>query len=92
MTTLQIPLPDTFQEDFKAMLTIAAREAIATAKQQEVSYGKEWLKQKEACEWLNISYGTLQLWRSKGLQVATVEGITLISKEEINRFLKENQV
>lgn len=92
MTSLNIPIPDTFQQDFTAMLTIAAKEAIATAKQQEASYGKEWLKQKEACEWLNISYGTLQLWRSKGLQVATVEGITLISKTEINRFLKENQV
>ena len=92
MSNISIPIPDTFQQDFTAMLTIAAREAIATAKQQEASYGKEWLKQKEACEWLNISYGTLQLWRSKGLQVATVEGITLISKTEINRFLKENQI
>lgn len=92
MANINIPIPETFQQDFTKMLTIAAREAIATAKQQEASYGKEWLKQKEACEWLNISYGTLQLWRSKGLQVATVEGITLISKTEINRFLKENQI
>lgn len=92
MTSLNIPIPETFQQDFTAMLTIAARDAIATAKQQEASYGKEWLKQKEACEWLNISYGTLQLWRSKGLKIATVEGITLISKTEINRFLKENQI
>lgn len=92
MANINIPIPDTFQQDFTDMLTIAAREAIAAAKQQEASYGKDWLKQKEACEWLNISYGTLQLWRSKGMKIATVEGITLISKEEINRFLKENQV
>ncbi|WP_035053446.1 helix-turn-helix domain-containing protein [Carnobacterium pleistocenium] len=92
MANLQIPVPDTFQDEFKAMLTIAAREAIAAAKQQEACYGKEWLKQKEACEWLNISYGTIQLWKSKGLKIATVEGITLISKTEINRFLKENQI
>lgn len=92
MVQVSFDIEDSFQKDFTAMLAIAAREAIATAKQQEASYGKEWLKQKEACEWLNISYGTLQLWRSKGLQVATVEGITLISKTEINRFLKENQI
>lgn len=92
MAQVSFDIEDSFQKDFTAMLAIAAREAIATAKQQEASYGKEWLKQKEACEWLNISYGTLQLWRSKGLQVATVEGITLISKTEINRFLKENQI
>ena len=92
MSNISIPIPDTFQQDFTAMLTIAAREAIATAKQQEASYGKEWLKQKEACEWLNISYGTVQLWRSKELKIATDEGITLISKTEINRFLKENQI
>lgn len=92
MANINIPIPETFQQDFTAMLTIAAREAIATAKQQEASYGKEWLKQKEACEWLNISYNTLQGFRAKGLQIATVEGITLISKTEINRFLKENQI
>lgn len=92
MGNIQIPLPESFQNDFKDMLTLAAREAIATAKSQEASYGKEWLKQKEACSWLNISYGTLQLWRSKGLKCSVIEGITLISKSEINRFLKENQV
>ena len=92
MANINIPIPETFQEDFRDMLTIVAREAIVAAKQQEASYGKDWLKQKEACEWLNISYGTLQLWRSKGLKIAAVDGITLISKEEINRFLKENQV
>ena len=92
MAQVSFDIEDSFQKDFTAMLAIAARDAIATAKQLEASYGKEWLKQKEACEWLNISYGTLQLWRSKGLKVATVSGITLISKTEINRFLKENQI
>lgn len=91
MPSLNIPIPETFQQDFTTMLAIAAREAIATAKQQE-AYGKEWLKQKSVCEYLDISYNTLQLWRSKGLKVATVSGITLISKTEINRFLKENQI
>ncbi|MBT2731660.1 helix-turn-helix domain-containing protein [Carnobacterium sp. ISL-102] len=92
MAQVSFDIEDSFQKDFTAMLTIAARDAIATAKKLEDSHGKEWLKQKEACEWLNISYGTLQLWRSKGLKIATVEGITLISKTEINRFLKENQI
>lgn len=92
MAHLSIELPETFKDEFKTLLSIAAREAIATAKQKEVSYGREWLKQKEMCDYLNISYGTLQLWRSKGLRVATVEGITLISKKEINRFLEEKQI
>lgn len=92
MANLQIPIPETFEKDFKTMLTIAAREAIATAKEQDSNYGKEWLKQKEAVEWLDISYNTLQLWRSKGLKVATVQGITLVSKKEINRFLSEHQI
>lgn len=92
MANINIPIPETFQQEFTNMLTIAAKEAIAIAKQQEASYGKEWLKQKEVCEWLNISYGTLQLWRSKGLMCSVIEGITLISKKEINRFLEEKQV
>ncbi len=92
MANIQIPLPDSFQEDFKSMLTNVARQAIETAREQDASYyGKDWLKQKEAMEWLNISYGTLQLWRSKGLKISTVAGITLISKDEINRFLIEHQ-
>lgn len=90
MSHIQIPLPENFQSEFAEMLTVAARKAITTAKEQDASYGREWLKQKEVCEFLNVSYGTLQKFRSLGLNCSTVDGITLISKREINRFLEEH--
>lgn len=92
VASIQIPIPQNFQDDFIEKLKYASFEVIETAKKKEEAYGKEWLKQKSVCEYLDISYNTLQLWRSKGLKVATVSGITLISKTEINRFLKENQI
>lgn len=92
MANISIPIPDTFQDEFIARLTHASIGVIATAKKKEENFGKEWLKQKKVCEYLDISYGTLQLWRTKGLQCSVVEGITLISKTEINRFLKLHQV
>lgn len=91
MAELRVPIPDDFQEQFNQMLTNVAREAIATAKEQELNHGKEWMNQKEVCEWLDISYGTLQSWRVKGLKVSSIGRITLISKEEVNRFLREQQ-
>ena len=92
MANIQIPIPETIQTELEKMILDVAREAIATAKEQDSSYGKEWLKQAEACKWLNISYVTLQSWRAKGLKIATIQGITLVSKKEINRFLSEHQI
>lgn len=90
MASIQIPIPQNFQDDFIEKLKYASIKAIETAKEQDAMYTKEWLKQSEACAWLGISYNTLQGFRSKGLQIATISGITLISKKEINRFLEEH--
>ena len=85
MVNLQIPIPDTFQDELKVMIRNAAAQAIEEAVKRETT-GREWMEQKQACEWLGISFGTLQVWRKKGLKVAVVQGKTLLSKAEINRF------
>ena len=90
MVNLQIPIPDTFQDELKVMIRNAAAQAIEEAVKRETT-GREWMEQKQACEWLGISFGTLQVWRKKGLKVAVVQGKTLLSKAEINRFLEEHQ-
>lgn len=93
MAQISFDINESIQQGFAKDLTAVARKAFyEESKKQGSIYGKEWLKQKEACEWLNISYNTLQLWRTKGLKISTIEGITLISKKEINRFLEENEV
>lgn len=88
MVNLQIPIPDTFQDELKVMIRNAAAQAIEEAVKRETT-GREWMEQKQACEWLGISFGTLQVWRKQGLKVAVVQGKTLLSKTEINRFLEE---
>jgi hypothetical protein len=90
MANLQIPIPDTFQDELKTMIRNAAAQAIEEAVKRETT-GREWMEQKQACEWLGISFGTLQVWRRQGLRVAVVQGKTLLSKAEINRFLEEHQ-
>lgn len=87
---LQIPIPDSLQDELKSMIRNAAAQAIDEAVKRETT-GREWMEQKQACEWLGISFGTLQVWRKQGLRVSVVGGKTLVSKTEINRFLEEHQ-
>ena len=89
MANLQIPISDTLQDELKSMIRNAAAQAIEEAVQRETT-GREWMNQKEACEWLGISFGTISAWRKQGLRVAVVQGKTLLSKTEVNRFLEEN--
>ena len=91
MVNLQIPIPDTLQDELKTMIRNAAAQAIEEAVKRETT-GREWMEQKQACEWLGISFGTLQAWRKRGLKVAVVQGKTLLSKTEVNRFLAEHQI
>lgn len=88
MANIQIPIPETLQDELKIMIRNAAAQAIEEAVKRETT-GREWMEQKQACEWLGISFGTLQVWRKQGLKVAVVQGKTLLSKAEINRFLEE---
>ncbi|WP_320164315.1 helix-turn-helix domain-containing protein [uncultured Trichococcus sp.] len=90
MANLQIPIPDTFQDELKMMIRNAAAQAIEEAVQRE-NLAKDWMTQKELQAWLNVSYGTVQVWRGLGLKVATVQGKTLVSKQEVNRFLESYQ-
>ena len=90
MPELKIPITETFGDELKIMIRNAAAQAIEEAVKRETT-GREWMNQKEACEWLGISFGTISAWRKQGLRVAVVQGKTLLSKTEINRFLEEHQ-
>lgn len=91
MAELKIPLPDSIQDELKALIRNAASQAIdELEKRQKLS--KEIFNQKEACEYLGISYGTFQNFRKLGLKISTIQGKTLVTKKEINRFLEEHQI
>lgn len=93
MANISIPIPDTFQDDFKAMLSIAAKEAIAVAKQQELDYGKDFMNISECCSYMNISYATLiGVWvKQLGLKTIVVQGKTYICKQTLIEFLKDHE-
>lgn len=91
MPELKIPIPETFGDELKMMIRNAAAQAIDEAVERE-SRAKDWMTQKELCAWLGVSYGTIQVWRGLGLKVATVQGKTLVSKQEVNRFLESHQI
>lgn len=90
MAELKIPLPDSIQDELKTMIRNAAIQAINEATQRETK-AKDWMDQKSACEYIGISFSTFQNFRKLGLRISTVQGKTLVSKKEINRFLEEYQ-
>lgn len=90
MVEIKIPLPDSIQDEIKVMIRNAAAQAIEEAVKRE-RITKDWMDQKTACEYLGISFGTLQNFRRLGLKISTVQGKTLVSKKEINRFLESYQ-
>lgn len=90
MVEIKIPLPDSIQDEIKVMIRNAAAQAIEESVQRE-RIAKDWMDQKTACEYLGVSFGTLQNFRRLGLKISTVQGKTLVSKKEINRFLEEHQ-
>lgn len=87
MVEIKIPLPDSIQDEIKVMIRNAAAQAIEESVQRE-RIAKDWMDQKTACEYLGVSFGTLQNFRRLGLKISTVQGKTLVSKKEINRFLE----
>lgn len=52
---------------------------------------KIWLKKKEACLYLNVSNNTFDKLKYAGLPSATVSGITLYNRLEIDKFYLQHQ-
>ena len=87
---LEIPIPDSFQEGIEIIVQNGVTRGVEEALNRS-SNAKDWMTQKELQAWLSVSYGTIQVWRRLGLKVATVQGKTLVSKQEVNRFLESYQ-
>lgn len=49
---------------------------------------KQWFSLKEAAEYIGVSTNTLAKYREMGLKVFVVEGVSRVSREEIDRFLE----
>ena len=87
MANLNIPIPDSIQDELKTMIRNAAIQAINEATQRETK-AKDWMNQKQACEYIGVSFATFQNYRKLGLRVSVIQGKTLVSRKELNRFLE----
>lgn len=87
---MKVDLSQALQERMEEIITESYRKIIKS-KESEVINECEWMTQTEASKWARVSPTTLLKWRREGLKVATIDGKTLVSKSEINRFLKSRE-
>lgn len=90
MSEMSVSINQDFTSGLEKVLEKFTRELIEDIKEKELNEDY-WMNLKEAAEWIGISYNTLNKWRIQGLKVSTLEGISLVSKKEINRFLEQRQ-
>lgn len=70
--------------DLKSIMEAALKQVI----QEHKLVTKEWFSLKEAAEYIGVSNNTLAKYREMGLRVFVVEGVSRVSRKEINRFLE----
>lgn len=52
---------------------------------------KPYMNKKEAAQYINVSFNTLQKFIDNGLPVIEVDGVKLLSKKDIDEFLEKNK-
>ena len=70
--------------DLKSIMEVAMKEVFREYKLTT----KEWFSLKEAAEYIGVSVNTLSKYRKMGLKVFVNEGVSRISRKEIDRFLE----
>lgn len=91
MAEFQVTLSPDQSESLQKYLYEITSKTIEQVR-REAGLSKEWLRKGEAAEWIGISINTLSQWIDEGLRVSIVNGVQLISKAEISRFLIEHQL
>lgn len=90
MSSINIPVPDGFQEDLRKMLSGIAQEVIEEVKAKETQYS-DYMTQKQALAYLNVSLNTILNWERKGLKSIKIENRKLYSKKSIQEFLSQHE-
>lgn len=71
-------------ESFKLAMVNVVKEVLEDYKLAT----KEWFSLKEAAQYIGVSTNTLTKYREMGLKVFVVEGVSRVSRKEIDRFLE----
>lgn len=85
--SLNIPLSDEFQGGIEVVVLNGVTKGIEMALERQ-SKAKDFMNLKEACEYIGVSFATLSNYRKMGLRVSVIQGRSIISKQEIIRFLE----
>lgn len=82
---MQLPLLP--ESNLQEILLNAIEKAI---KKMRVSPQKEWMTLKEAAEYADVSFNTLNTFRLHGLKVCEIGRVKRVSKTEMDRFLNSH--
>lgn len=84
---IQLDMPTGLEEQLKALILQATKEAMEENKKQMAA--KEWMNLKEGAAYAGVSYSTFMKFRAMGLKIAEVDGtIKRVNKKEIDRFME----
>lgn len=89
MSNLQIPIPDSFNDELKIMLRAAAKEVIQEVVTQETR-AKDYMSAKEIQSYMGISPNTFSEWARMGLPVSVIGSKRYVSKRHLDEFLEKN--
>ena len=81
---IQLDMPTGLEEQLKALILSATKEAMETNQKQLAA--KEWFSIQEACKYANVSNVTFQKFRTLGLRIAEIDGIKRVSKKRLIDF------
>lgn len=90
MAELRVKIDDAFNDEFKAMLRIAAKEVVEEVISQETRL-KDWVTVKEIQEYFDVSPNTVAAWIRSGLPVSTVGQKRFVSKVNLSKFLADHE-
>lgn len=90
MAEFMITLNNEQSDSLQKYIYNITSEAVKRAR-EDASMEKEWLRKGEMADFIGIARTTLDSWIDEGLKISIVNGVTLISKKEVTRFLIDHQ-
>ena len=86
---LRVKLDDGFNDEFKQLLRIAAKEVIQEVITQETR-AKDYMSAKEIQSYMGISPNTLAEWFRIGLPCSVIGSKRYVSKRHLDEFLEKH--
>lgn len=89
MVMLPVQISKEFTEFYENLLFNLANEAVEKVKNGMLQ--KKYMNKKEAARYIGVSFNTFQKIEKLGLPIIEVDGIKLVSKQDIDEFLENHK-